>query len=65
MSKTREYPCEFYIREKECGKGRKGTFYRACQTCSLYRKKPGSQPARPDIRKEKNEKFNNDKRNWL
>ena len=65
MAKDREYPCKYYIREKECGQGREGTFYGACQTCVLYCKKPGSKPARPDTRKEKTEKFNNDKRNWL
>lgn len=64
MSKTREIACRFYVAEKECLKGREGTFYGSCQTCKFYLAKRGGRPARKDLRQEKTEKFLSDKRNW-
>ena len=58
MAKVREKPCKFYICEKNCSKGREGTFYHKCQTCNLYIPLAGSKPARTDKRKEKNNKRN-------
>lgn len=62
--RDREIACEFYVCEGECKKGRPGTFRKACQTCSLYRAIRGGRPARPNLKREKNEKFMKDKRNW-
>ena len=64
MAKTREIQCVYYLNEGNCAKGRDGTFTRKCQTCNLYKAKKGARPRRKDLRKEKNEKFMKDKRNW-
>lgn len=56
--KTREIQCEFYEYEGKCSKGKEGTFYKHCQTCSTYCAKKGGHPARTDKRKEKREKIN-------
>lgn len=53
MSKTREVACKYYIAEKQCSKGREGTFRKQCQICSKYDPKPGGQSARKDLRREK------------
>lgn len=58
MSKTREIACKYYINEKNCAKGREGTFHKQCQTCNLYVPLPGGKPARTDNRKRKNERRN-------
>lgn len=62
--KDREIACKSYICEGNCAKGKEGTFRKACQTCQKYDPKRGSAPARKDLRKEKKEKFEKDKRNW-
>lgn len=64
MSKTREVACKYYECEGSCTKGREGTFRRQCQICSLYTPVPGGRPARKDLRKEKNEKYMKDMRNF-
>ena len=64
MAKTREIACVSYICEGNCKKERKGTFYKACQVCDLYKPIPGGRPARPNLKREKNEKFLKDRRNW-
>ncbi len=51
--KTRENPCESYICEGNCSKGREGTFYKYCQKCNKYKAKKGSLPARTDNRRQK------------
>lgn len=62
--KDRELACESYICEGSCKKGRGGRFRKDCQTCNLYSPKRGSQPARKNLKREKNEKFQKDRRNW-
>lgn len=56
MARVREIQCEFYICEGQCSKGREGTFYKQCQICDKYRKKPGGKPARIDNRKQREER---------
>lgn len=57
MAKDRERPCQFYICEGSCGKGREGTFRDKCQTCDKYVPLKGSRSARTDNRKKKLEKI--------
>ena len=64
MSKDREIACESYVYEGCCKKGREGTFRKACQTCSKYRPIKGGRPARPNLKREKKEKFEKNRRNW-
>lgn len=64
MAKTREIACMHYVCEKNCDLGKEGTFYGQCQTCKNYKPVKGGQPARRNLKKEKNEKFMKDKRNW-
>lgn len=64
MAKDREVACEFYICEGSCSKGREGTFRKTCQTCSKYRPVKGGRPARRNLKREKQEKYLKDKRNW-
>lgn len=62
--KDREIACIHYLAEKNCDLGKEGTFRHYCQTCKTYKPKPGGRAARPDLRKEKKEKFLKDRRNW-
>lgn len=64
MSKTREVACKYYVAEGHCSKGRDGIFRKQCQICSLYDPIPGGRPARKDLRHEKKDKYNKDRRNW-
>lgn len=65
MAKDRERPCEFYQYEGCCSKGREGTFRKACQTCDKYHAKPGAEPARKNLKREKRERAAADRRNWV
>jgi hypothetical protein len=51
--KDREVQCKFYLNEKNCLKGREGTFKKKCQTCDKYIPLPGGKPARTDNRRQK------------
>ena len=62
--KDRERACKHYLYEGNCAKGRDGTFRKACQTCNKYDPIPGGRLARPDLRREKKEKYAKDRRNW-
>lgn len=53
MAKEREIACMYYAHEGECLKGRKGTFYDACQTCKKYAPQKGGFPARKNTKKQK------------
>ena len=64
MSRDREIACKSYICEGNCSKGRGGRFRKDCKTCNKYDPIRGGQPARKNLKREKNEKFNKDKRNW-
>ena len=64
MSRDREIACKNYVCEGECKINREGTFHKYCQTCKAYDPIPGGRPARPNLRKEKREKFMKDRRNW-
>lgn len=64
MATTREIACVYYFAEGQCLKGRVGTFYHQCQHCDLYRPIKGGRPARKNLKKEKNDKFMRDKRNF-
>ena len=37
MSKERQTPCEFYVCEGDCIKGREGTHNKYCQRCDKYK----------------------------
>ena len=65
MARDREIACKYYVCEGECSKGREGTFRCQCQICNKYDPVKGAQPARRNLKKEKNEKFMKDKRNWV
>jgi len=56
--KTREIQCIHYVNEGNCDLGKDGTFYKHCQTCKTYKKKPGALPARNDNRRQKKERIN-------
>lgn len=64
MARDRELACKSYICEGNCSKGRGGRFRKDCQTCDKYDPIRGSQPARKNLKREKNEKFQKDRRNW-
>lgn len=57
MAKTREVACIHYVCEGTCDLGKEGTFYKKCQTCKTYKKKPGGNPARTDLRKKKQDRI--------
>jgi hypothetical protein len=42
--------------EGHCSKGKDGTFYNACQTCSKYKPKVGALPARKNLKRQKTDK---------
>lgn len=65
MSKTREIACKYYVAEKQCSKGREGTFRKQCQICNLYLPIAGGRPARKDLRQEKINKYMKDERHWV
>lgn len=56
MARDREIQCKYYICEKQCSKGREGTFRHSCQTCDKYIPLKGAKPARTDKRKQIKEK---------
>lgn len=64
MARDREIACIHYEYEGACDLGREGTFRKACQTCKNYKAVKGGKPARPNLRKEKREKFLSNKKNW-
>lgn len=63
--KDREIACKYYIAEKQCSKGREGTFKKQCQICKQYVPLSHGRPARKNLRKEKREKILKDRRNWI
>lgn len=66
MGKTRELACVYYQYEGKCSKNnnKKCRFYHEMQTCDLYQAKRGGVPARKDLRREKKDKLEKDKRSW-
>ena len=62
--RDREIACKHYICEGQCKLGKEATFRKHCQICKNYDAIPGGKPARKNLRREKNEKFMNDRRNW-
>lgn len=52
MGKQREIACQYYVHEGECLKGRKGTFYDACQICKKYAPVRGGAPARKNNKRQ-------------
>ena len=62
--KDMERCCKYYMCERDCSKGREGTFRIQCQICSKYDPVPVGQPARKEKRKKKRDKYHKDKRNW-
>lgn len=64
MARDREVQCIYYICEGKCLKKHVGTFKDACQICKDYKRKPNGRPRRKDLRKEKEEKWIKDKRNY-
>jgi hypothetical protein len=64
MARDREVACIHYVCEKNCDLGKEGTFRDKCQTCKTYKAKRGGAAARPNLKKQKQEKFMKDRRNW-
>lgn len=62
--KDREIACIHYLNEGNCALGKEGTFRKQCQICKTYKKTPGGQPARKNLKREKAAKFMKDRRNW-
>ena len=56
MSRDRFIQCESYVAEKNCKRGKEGTFYGACQKCPFYKPVKGAKPAKVDHRKRDLEK---------
>ena len=57
MAKDRLVQCESYIAEKNCARGKEGTFYGACQKCPFYKPVKGAAPAKVDRRRKTLEKI--------
>jgi hypothetical protein len=53
MASNREIACQYYMYEGGCSKGRKGTFYKSCQTCKKYVAVKGGEPARKNLKRQK------------
>ena len=64
MAKDREIACIHYLNEGNCDLGKEGTFRKQCQICKTYKAIQGGKPARPNLKKQKQEKFLKDKRYW-
>ncbi len=62
--RDREIACIHYMAEGQCDLGKKGTFRGQCQICPTYKAKKGTNPARKNLKREKQMKFLKDKRNW-
>lgn len=41
MAKFREAPCQYYLNEGNCSKGRDGTYKNYCQRCNKYNPRKG------------------------
>lgn len=65
MAKDREITCIHYKCEGCCDLGHEGTFHKACQKCKQYKALKGGKPARRNLKREKKEKFEKDRRNWI
>ena len=65
MSKDREIVCIYYLNEGNCQKGHKGLFNYTCQTCKNYTPKKGAFPRRKNLKKQKNEKWMRDIKNFI
>lgn len=61
---TREKQCIYYLNEGNCARGHAGTFKKTCQICKDYKMKKNAIPRRKDLRKQKIEKWEKDKKNW-
>ena len=55
MAKLRETPCEYYICENECKKGREASHSGYCQKCDWY--KPRARVRHLNIKKQKLDKI--------
>lgn len=64
MAKDRGVACKSYICESNCRKGREGTFFGYCQHCDAYDPVRGGKNIKPNLKRQKMEKFKKDKRNW-
>jgi hypothetical protein len=62
--KNREIACINYLNEGNCKISREGTFRKQCQHCNRYQPVRGGKPARKNTKKEKEEKYNKDFRNF-
>lgn len=51
MARDRFIPCKSYVAEKNCKRGKEGTFYIACQKCPFYDPVRGAKPAKTDHRR--------------
>lgn len=36
MATERTIPCEYYLCEGSCARGREGSFHHSCQKCTMY-----------------------------
>ena len=57
MARDRFIQCESYVAEKNCKRGKEGTFYGTCQKCPLYKPVKGARPAKVDRRRKTLEKI--------
>lgn len=55
--------CIHYICEHNCDLGKECEFWGHCQTCPVWKRKPGAQPPRVDNRRKKMDKIMR-KENW-
>ena len=58
MAIDREIACKFYLCEKNCAKGGKGTFWKACQICDKYQPRKGGRPLSKETKKQRLDKIN-------
>ena len=57
MATAREIPCVYYEYENCCSKGKKGTFWEACQICKKYKARKDNSSVHRNFKKQKMEKI--------
>ena len=65
MAKDRERACVYYEHEGSCRKGHKGFFNSTCQHCESYLPARNGNVRRKDLRRQKREAFEKNKKNWF
>ena len=62
--KDRVYVCQYYICHGSCKKGKDAVVDGLCQHCQLYVPNKNTKPSKINRKREKETKWQNDRRNW-